>query len=92
MHTLNVADDYVFSMDLNTFYCRIDEVDYSEQQTKAIDRIQDLTDRDIAISIDDVRKQFSQLHTRKSQGPDGMSCKGLKACADSLAPPFQRLF
>lgn len=35
--------------------CVVDEVDYSEQQTKAIDRIKDLTGRDIAISIDDVR-------------------------------------
>ena len=65
------------TMDLNTFYCRFDEVDYSEQQTRAIDRIKDLSDRDITITIDDVRKQFSQLHNRKSeweqlQGLEGM--------------------
>lgn len=79
MHTLNVADDYGFSMDLNSSYCCFDEVDYSEQQAEAINRIKGLTGRGIVISIDDVRKQFSQLHTRKAQGPDEIGCKVRRA-------------
>lgn len=60
-----MADDYVFSMDFNSSYCRFDEFDYSEQQAEA-NRIKGLIGRDIVISIDDVRKHFSQLHTRKA--------------------------
>lgn len=37
----NVTDDYAFSIALNTFHCRFDEIDYSVQQGMTVDRIKD---------------------------------------------------
>lgn len=92
MQNLTVLDDNAFSDDLNTFYCRFDNVDYSTQQELAMDAVRTMQFRDIQISTEEVKELFSRVNINKSQGPDGISCKLLRTCAHSLAFPFQMLF
>ncbi|KAK3509541.1 hypothetical protein QTP70_001400 [Hemibagrus guttatus] len=40
----------------------------------------------------DVRRAFSRVNTRKAAGPDGISGRVLRACADQLTPVFTEIF
>ncbi|KAK3575513.1 hypothetical protein QTP86_028227 [Hemibagrus guttatus] len=40
----------------------------------------------------DVRRAFRRVNTRKAAGPDGISGRVLRACADQLAPVFTEIF
>jgi hypothetical protein len=51
-----------------------------------------LVEGSVTISIDEVRSQFRSTKATKAAGPDGISARLLKSCADSLAPAFQPLF
>ncbi|KAI5613979.1 gastrula zinc finger protein XlCGF28.1-like [Silurus asotus] len=44
------------------------------------------------ISEHDVRRAFKRVNTRKAAGPDGITGRVLKACADQLAPVFTEIF
>ncbi|KAK3534809.1 hypothetical protein QTP86_026082 [Hemibagrus guttatus] len=44
------------------------------------------------ISEHDVRRAFRRVNTRKVTGPDGISGRVLRACADQLAPVFTEIF
>ncbi|KAL0195769.1 hypothetical protein M9458_009341, partial [Cirrhinus mrigala] len=44
------------------------------------------------ISEHDVRRAFKRVNTRKAAGPDGISGRILRACADQLAPVFTEIF
>ncbi|KAI5106658.1 gastrula zinc finger protein XlCGF28.1-like [Silurus meridionalis] len=44
------------------------------------------------ISEHDVRKAFKRVNTRKAAGPDGITGRVLKACADQLAAVFTEIF
>ncbi|KAK3553052.1 hypothetical protein QTP86_031185, partial [Hemibagrus guttatus] len=44
------------------------------------------------ISKHDVRRAFRRVNTRKAAGPDGISGRVLRACADQLAPVFTEIF
>ncbi|KAF7699141.1 hypothetical protein HF521_003883, partial [Silurus meridionalis] len=44
------------------------------------------------ISDHDVRRAFKRVNTRKAAGPDGITGRVRKACADQLAPVFTEIF
>ncbi|KAK3534953.1 hypothetical protein QTP70_002045 [Hemibagrus guttatus] len=44
------------------------------------------------ISEHDVRRAFRRVNTRKAAGPDRISGRVLKSCADQLAPVFTEIF
>ncbi|KAK3537078.1 hypothetical protein QTP70_001224 [Hemibagrus guttatus] len=44
------------------------------------------------ISEHDVRRAFRRMNTRKAAGPEGISSRVLRACADQLAPVFTEIF
>ncbi|KAK3530809.1 hypothetical protein QTP70_002839 [Hemibagrus guttatus] len=44
------------------------------------------------ISEHDVRQAFRRVNTRKAAGPDGITGRVLKACANQLAPVFTEIF
>ncbi|KAK1802897.1 hypothetical protein P4O66_021433 [Electrophorus voltai] len=48
--------------------------------------------RPLIIKENDVRRVFKRVNTRKTAGPDGIFGRGLKACADQLAPTFTVVF
>ncbi|KAK3507147.1 hypothetical protein QTP70_008621 [Hemibagrus guttatus] len=50
------------------------------------------TEKAFIISEHDVRRAFRRVNTRKAAGPDGISGRVLRACADQLAPVFTEIF
>ncbi|KAF7699163.1 hypothetical protein HF521_003905 [Silurus meridionalis] len=46
----------------------------------------------LTISEHDMRRTFKRVNTRKAAGPDGITGRVLKACADKLAPVFTEIF
>ncbi|KAK3521253.1 hypothetical protein QTP70_001550 [Hemibagrus guttatus] len=50
------------------------------------------TENAFIISEHDVRRAFRRMNTRKAAGPDGISGRVLRACADQLAPMFTEIF
>ncbi|KAK3552096.1 hypothetical protein QTP86_000241 [Hemibagrus guttatus] len=49
-------------------------------------------ENDNIISKHDVRRAFRRVNTRKAAGPDVISGRVLRACADQLAPLFTETF
>ncbi len=70
--------------------------DFKSEQNMAIMKVKEREDvnRDvnIVISLDDVRSHFKRVNPCKAPGPDKVSCRVLRACAEQLAQPFQKLF
>lgn len=66
--------------------------DFKVEQNEAIIAVRDMKGMDIDISMDEVKFYFRRINPRKACGPDGISCRTLKVCADQLAQPFHRLF
>lgn len=89
---LNVENEAEYANNLNAFYGRFDRTDVSTEQKQMADIVRSFPFEDIEISISEVRKLFSKLNSHKAKGPDGVSCKVLKLCANQLAFPFQKLF
>ncbi|KAK3516299.1 hypothetical protein QTP70_009421 [Hemibagrus guttatus] len=50
------------------------------------------TENAFIISEHDVRRAFRRVNTRKAAGPDGISGRVLRACADQLAPVITVIF
>ncbi len=46
----------------------------------------------ITLSEHDIRRAFKHVNTKKAAGPDGISGRVLKLCADQLAPVFTVIF
>ena len=46
----------------------------------------------ITLSVADVSKTFKQVNIHKAAGPDGLSGRVLRACADQLAGVFTDIF
>ena len=87
-----VCDDpTTFSNDLNQFYGRFDDQDF----TKDVEHIcQPLltVPNDVSVDVADVKKVFSHVNPRKACGPDGVGGKVLKECSYQLCHIFTRLF
>ena len=85
---------YEKANELNTFYTRFDVEDFSEEH----DRIRsDFEDSDsFAINFetteDEVRNLFKACNPKKAPGPDGISPRVLKKCADQIAFIFKVIF
>ncbi|KAK3566006.1 hypothetical protein QTP86_024195 [Hemibagrus guttatus] len=50
------------------------------------------TENTFIISEHDVRRAFGRVNTKKAAGPDGISGRVLRVCADQLAPVFTEIF
>ncbi len=80
--------------ELNTFYGRLTAMrrrDSAEQRV----RKQQTEQHDYAITFseDDVRKEeLKRVNVRKAAGPDGITGRVLRSCADQLAGLFTSIF
>lgn len=91
-HPMVVENNFNMANQLNDFYCRFDKYDFKVEQSEAITAVKEMKGTGIHISINEVKSHFRRINSRKACGPDGISCRTLKVCADQLAQPFQRLF
>ncbi|XP_051554708.1 uncharacterized protein LOC127441387 [Myxocyprinus asiaticus] len=85
--------------ELNTFYARFEAAVYctngadsgnSDNGCLYVESIN--AGNAFTITECDVRKAFRRVNIRKAAGPDGISGRVLRACADQLAPVFTEIF
>ncbi|KAL0150804.1 hypothetical protein M9458_053886 [Cirrhinus mrigala] len=90
--------DVTLADELNTFYARFEAAAKDAKDANASGangcRHEDTasTGNAFIISEHDVRRAFKRVNTRKAAGPDGISGRILRACADQLAPVFTEIF
>ena len=79
---------------LNCLYSRFDKFDFSVQQGEVMNAIQENLKENANIHVSErkVRNLFKKLNSHKTHGPDFITSKMLKVCADQLAGPFRTLF
>ncbi len=88
-----VRADPLLAEELNTFYGRFDcngganlpiSMSGSSRQSSY--------DHVITFSEDDVRRELKRVNVRKAAGPDGITGRVLRSCADQLAGLFTSIF
>ncbi len=79
---------------LNDFYLRFnDEHDFTKARCDILDSLNDITvNPQLTISAISVKHMFSKSNVRKSPGPDMITGKLLKVCADQLCDIYSDLF
>ncbi len=88
-----VRADPLLAEQLNTFYGRFECNGGSATQpnsTSASSR--QSSDHVITVSEDDVRRELRRVNVRKAAGPDGITGRVLRSCADQLAGLFTSIF
>ncbi len=90
-----VRADPLLAEELNTFYghfeCNVNggailPISTSESSRQSSD------DFAITFSEDDVRRELKRVNVRKAAGPDGITGRVLRSCADQLAGLFTSIF
>ena len=85
-----------FAGDLNHFYTRFERDDLKDDLNSMVSFLKDEISKscadDIEVDENTVRSYFSKLNIRKACGPDGLSGRVLRYCADQLCSVFTRLF
>ena len=81
---------------MNKFYTRFERNDLKDNFYNIVSFLQDKISTsqsdDYTVDSDKVRSLFSKLNIRKACGPDGISGRVLRYCADQLCLVFARLF
>ncbi len=86
--------DPLLAEELNTFYGRFDRnggatlpinASGSSRQSSDVDHV-------ITVSEDEVRRELRRVNIRKAAGPDGITGRVLRSCADQLAGLFTSIF
>ena len=85
------SDSLTFATDLNKFYNRFDQVDYSAECSELMST-SPVVEGSVTITEEEVRTQFKRVKSTKAAGPDGIPARLLHSCADSLAPAYQPIF
>ncbi len=89
-----VRADPLLAEELNTLYGRFEcnggatlpiSASGSSRQSSDVDHV-------ITVSEDEVRKELRRVNIRKAAGPDGITGRVLRSCADQLAGLFTSIF
>ncbi len=89
-----VRADPLLAEELNTFYGRFEcnggatlpiSASGSSRQSSDVDHV-------ITVSEDEVRRELRRVNIRKAAGPDGITGRVLRSCADQLAGLFTSIF
>ncbi len=89
-----VRTDPLLAEELNTFYGRFEcnggvtlpiSASGSSRQSSDVDHV-------ITVSEDEVRRELRRVNIRKAAGPDGITGRVLRSCADQLAGLFTSIF
>ncbi len=89
-----VRADPLLAEELNTFYGRFEcnggatlpiSASRSGRQSSDVDHV-------ITVSEDEVRRELRRVNIRKAAGPDGITGRVLRSCADQLAGLFTSIF
>ena len=75
-----------FANDLNRFYARYDNTDYSNECDVLC---QTISSSPVTRVESDVIRCFSRINPNKAHGPDGLMGRVMKVCADQRGPFLQ---
>ncbi len=88
-----VRADPLLAEELNTFYGRFDcNGGANLPNCPSGSSRQSSNDHIITFSEDDVRRELKRVNVRKAAGPDGITGRVLRSCADQLAGLFTSIF
>ncbi len=88
-----VRADPLLAEELNTFYGRFDcNGGANLPNSPSGSSRQSSNDHVITFSEDDVRRELKRVNVRKAAGPDGITGRVLRSCADQLAGLFTSIF
>ncbi len=86
-----VRADPLLAEELNTSYGRFECTSTPSISTSGSSR-QSSDDHVITVSEDEVRRELKRVNVRKAAGPDGITGRVLRSCADQLAGLFTSIF
>ena len=81
-----------FVNDLNVFYTRFDDKDFSKECRDVLEMVKTKKDDKIVLSDEVVLKALNRAKIGKACGPDRMCGKVVKLCKSELAVPMKTLF
>ncbi len=89
-----VRADPLLAEELNTFYGRFECNSGTTLPISASGSSRQSSDDDhvITVSEDEVRRELKRVNVRKAAGPDGITGRVLRSCADQLAGLFTSIF
>ena len=89
-----VDDDSKYANDLNTFYARFDDKDFSDECSPILESVMKLCEFDSLITLNenDVLKVLSNINVKKACGPDKVCGRVLKECRHQLSSILFKLF
>ena len=91
--TCTVSDPETFTKELNTFFIRHDNQDFSSECQVLLRALPPPDPEEPApFTEEEVRRQLSRCKPGKAPGPDGISARVLKTCAMELSPILHSLF
>ncbi len=90
---MEVRADPLLAEELNTFYGRFERNGGVTLPISASGSSrQSSNDHVFTVSEDDVRRELRRVNVRKAAGPDGITGRVLRSCADQLAGLFTSIF
>ena len=88
--------DHSLGNQLNDFYARFDNCDFSSQRKQLEDKLRELMSAEeiglFVVRPEDVNKLFGSLDRKKCAGPDGIKAATLYYCRDVLAGVIAAIF
>ncbi len=90
--SVEVRADPLLAEELNTFYGRFECNGGAILPNSTSASSRQSSDHVITVSEDDVRRELRRVNVRKSAGPDGITGRVLRSCADQLAGLFTSIF
>ena len=92
-HPSVLCTSNTYANELNEFYARFDCNDFSEEIHNIRNKLMNCTDHDdYVIDEIDVLKTLKKINPTKAKGPDGLSPRILKICAEQFANIFTYIF
>ena len=84
----------VYANEMNDFYARFDCHDFSEEKKKIVHELLNESEmyNDVIIDEFEVLKAMKSINPSKACGPDNLSPKVIKLCADQLCGIFSFIF
>ncbi len=91
--SVEVRADPLLAEELNTFYGRFERNGGATLPSSASGSSRQSSDDHVfTVSEDDVRRELRRVNVRKAAGPDGITGRVLRSCADQLAGLFTSIF
>ncbi len=87
-----VRADPLLAEELNTFYGRFECNGGATLPNSPSGSSRQSSDHVITVSEDEVRRELRRVNVRKAAGPDGITGRVLRSCADQLAGLFTSIF